>query len=74
MWTRRRPRMSATRPIGSINELIVSDWAITTHETARRVTPKSSAIDGRATKTMLIAATFVTKETPIAANARHLCR
>jgi hypothetical protein len=57
--------------MGSINELMVSDWAMTTHATDRSETPNSSAIDGNETKTMPHAATLVTNATPMAANASH---
>ena len=68
----RRPTMSASLPIGIMNALMVSPCAMTTHETARRVTPKSSAICPRATNTIDALATIVTNEIPIAANAFHL--
>ena len=66
------PVMSATRPNGSMTELIVSDWAITTHETARRVMSKSLAMLERARKTMLKLITIVTVERPTAAKVFHL--
>ena len=48
-----QPKMSASRPIGIISALIVSACAITTQVTARRVTPKSSAMAESATNTIV---------------------
>ncbi len=64
--------MSATRPSGIISPLITNDWMITTQLTARSVTPKSSAIADKATKTIDIENTIVTNEIEIAVNALHL--
>ena len=71
-WTRFQPMMSASRPIGIISALIVSACAITTQVTARSVIPKSSAIAERATNTMEMLITMVTKEIPMAVKANHL--
>ena len=71
-WTRLRPTMSASRPSGIISALIVSACAITTQETSRSVTPKSSAIAASATKTIEMLITWVKKEIPIALKAHHL--
>ena len=72
MWTRFRPMMSASRPIGIMNALIVSACAMTTHATVRSVTSKSSAIASSARKTMDMLMTMVKNEIPIAPKARHL--
>jgi len=64
--------MSARRPIGIISALIVSAWAMTTQVTARSVTPKSSAMEESATKTMDMLITCVKNEIPMAVNAFHL--
>ena len=71
-WTFRRPTMSATRPSGIISDEMTSDWTITTQLTARRVTPKSSAIGDRATNTIDMLNTIVTKEMAMAVKALHL--
>ena len=71
-WTLRQPMMSARRPIGIMNALIVSAWITTTQLTARSVTPKSSAMSERATNTIDWASTCVTNEMPMAMNAVHL--
>ena len=71
-WMRFRPTMSASRPIGIISALIVNACAITTQETSRSVTPKSSAIEERATNTIDMLITCVKKEMAIALKAHHL--
>ena len=71
-WMRFRPTMSASRPIGIISALIVSACAITTQETSRSVTPKSSAIEESATNTIEMLITCVKKEIAIALKAHHL--
>ena len=63
--------MSAMRPIGIISALMTRDCTMTTQLTAPRVTPKSSAMADRATNTMVMLNTMVTKEMAIAMKARH---
>ena len=71
-WMRFQPTMSASRPIGIISALIVSACATTTQETSRSVTSKSSAMAERATNTIEMLITWVTKAMPMALKAHHL--
>ena len=71
-WNFLRPIMSATLPKGTMNAETVRDWAMTRRDASLNVMPKSSAIAGRARKTMLKLITMVTSESPTAQNARHL--
>ena len=71
-WNFFRPIMSATLPRGTMKALTVRDCAMTSRDASLNVMPKSSAMAGRARKTMLKLITMVTRESPTAQNARHL--
>ena len=72
MYTRLRPTMSDSRPMGRRSALTVRVWAMTTHWTVGRSVSKWPAMVGRATFIMPMDMTPVNEPSPTAPNTHHL--